>query len=158
DAPSGGKLIAGPLPTNGGAVANGLLTVRLDFGAGVFTGPPRWMEISVRPTVGGAAFSTLTPLQEVTSSPYAIPAQTAASLANGTITPTQLNTGGIAPAAGQFLSYDGGKLAWRDPGVVTGNIWSLQNNNAYYSSGNVGVGSPATTGGSKLQITGTDAL
>src|SRR5262245_33789112 len=64
DAQAGGKLVAGPLPMYGVAVANGLLTVRLDFGAGVFTGPPRWMEISVKPQVGGAAFSALSPLQE----------------------------------------------------------------------------------------------
>src|SRR5258706_11435609 len=30
------------------AVSNGLFVVTLDFGAGVFTGPSRWLQISVR--------------------------------------------------------------------------------------------------------------
>jgi len=155
DAQAGGKQVAGPLPMNGVAVANGFLTVRLDFGAGAFTGAPRWLEISARP-VGGGAFSSLSPLQEVTSSPYAIFAAAAGTVANGAVTANQLNTAGVAPNPGQILSYNAGNLLWTDPGVAAGGIWSILNNNAYYSAGNVGIGGLAGT--SKLQITGADAL
>jgi hypothetical protein len=77
----GDNAVNAPLTLSPVDVANGLFTVRLDFGAGVFTGPARWLEVAVRP-VGGGAFITLTSRQEVTSSPYAIRAQTAGSVAN----------------------------------------------------------------------------
>ena len=72
-----GQLIKGPIPMNAVTVVNGLLTVRLDFGENVFNGQARWLQISVR-QVGDGAFSPLMPRQEVTSSPYAIRAQSAA--------------------------------------------------------------------------------
>src|SRR5258708_6523381 len=68
---SPGVLIAGPLTNSAASVSNGLFTVSLDFGGGVFNGNPRWLEIGVR-TNGGAAFINLVARQKITSSPYAI--------------------------------------------------------------------------------------
>lgn len=138
DASAGVNVIAGPLPPISADVVNGLFTVRIDFGAGIFTGPARWLSVEVRPV--GGAYTTLTPRQEVTSSPYSIRAQTAGGVADGTVAANQLNTAGIPPTPGQFLSYNGGNLFWSDPGVAAGNIWSLNGNRAYYNSGNVGIG------------------
>jgi hypothetical protein len=73
-ASSGGSGIAGPLTQTASAVSNGLFTVTLDFGAGVFTGADRWLEIGVR-TNGGGAFTTLTPRQPITPTPYALHAK-----------------------------------------------------------------------------------
>ena len=115
--PSGVNVVGGPLPVGMVDVVNGLFTVRIEFVEDVFTGPARWLEVEVRPA-GAVAFKTLTPRQEVTSSPYAIRAQTAGSVANGAVTANQLSSGGVLPKVGQFLSYDGGKFLWRDPGVV----------------------------------------
>lgn len=70
-ADSGGTAEAGPLTTNAVAVSNGLFAVTLDFGAGVFTGPARWLEIGVR-TNGAGGFTTLSPRTEITPTPYAI--------------------------------------------------------------------------------------
>jgi hypothetical protein len=64
-------LVAGPLTNSLTAVSNGLFTVSLDFGAGVFAGADRWLEIGVR-TNGGGAFTMLTPRQALTPTPYAI--------------------------------------------------------------------------------------
>jgi hypothetical protein len=139
DAGAGNNVIAGPLTISPVDVANGLFTVRIDFGAGVFTGPPRWLNVEVQPT-GGGGFVALTPRQEVTSSPYSIQAQTAGSVVNGGVAANQLNTGGVAPVSGQVLSYNGGNLLWTDPGVAAGGVWSVLNNNAYYAAGNVGIG------------------
>ena len=57
-------------------VTNGLFTTSLDFGS-VFAGAPTWLAIGVR-TNGGAAFTALSPLQELTPVPYAITAASAA--------------------------------------------------------------------------------
>jgi hypothetical protein len=81
-AETGGGAVAGPLAKNAVPVTNGLFTTRLDFMNGVFTGPARWLEISVRPA-GSGNFQTLSPRQELTSSPYSIRSLTAATLPDG---------------------------------------------------------------------------
>src|ERR1035438_4017734 len=40
----GGAAVAGPVTTNGVIVTNGLFTVLIDFGPGVFTGTPYWLQ------------------------------------------------------------------------------------------------------------------
>jgi hypothetical protein len=54
------------------AVANGLFTVMLDFGAGAFDGDERWLEISVRPESEVGAYTALTDRQQITPAPYAL--------------------------------------------------------------------------------------
>ena len=95
DALSGGNQIAGPLTNNATAVTNGLFTVALDFGPGVFTGPARWLELDVR-TNGIGAFTPLLPLQQLLPMPYSIMANTASNLL-GTLAATQLS--GTVPMA-----------------------------------------------------------
>jgi len=85
-----GTVIAGPVTNAAAAVSNGFFTVALDFGPGVFTGPDRWLDISVRSN-GVAAFTPLTPRQKITAAPYAI---TAGHL-TGTVASSQL-TGAIS--------------------------------------------------------------
>src|SRR5262245_59460126 len=55
------------------AVANGIFTVQLDFGAcpTCFNGASRFLDISVR-QAGGIAYTQLSPRQQVTTTPYAI--------------------------------------------------------------------------------------
>ena len=72
DAVSNGTTIAGPLTNLAMGVTNGVFTVTLDFGAGVFTGQGRWLELGVRTNGGGGGFATLSPRQQLTPSPYAI--------------------------------------------------------------------------------------
>ena len=45
-----GVAVAGPVTNNGVIVTNGLFTVLIDFGPGVFTGETNWLEIAWRPT------------------------------------------------------------------------------------------------------------
>ncbi len=56
------------------AVANGVFTVALDFGATVFDGGDRWLSISVRPGNSLGAFTELQPRQHITAAPYALAA------------------------------------------------------------------------------------
>ncbi len=48
DALSGGSALGLPLTNATVAVSNGVFTVALDFGVGMFNGPARWLEIGVR--------------------------------------------------------------------------------------------------------------
>src|SRR6266478_4868079 len=53
DLPTGSSAFANQ--TNSAvAISNGLFTVTLDFGPGIFTGPERWLEIAVRTNGGGS--------------------------------------------------------------------------------------------------------
>src|ERR1017187_770507 len=76
-------------------VTNGLFTVPLDFGAGIFNGNARWLEIGVR-TNGTGTFTTLAPRQPVLPVPYSIFANTASNV-SGTLPATQLS--GTIPVA-----------------------------------------------------------
>jgi hypothetical protein len=73
-----GTVVGGPLIRLGNVVSNGLFTVTLDFGAAVFNGAERFLEIRVR-TNGVGAYEVLGPRQRITSTPYAITAATVAS-------------------------------------------------------------------------------
>jgi hypothetical protein len=57
------------------AIANGIFTVQLPFSTAEFTGPSRWLEISVASPPGGT-FTLLSPRQQVGVTPYALHAQT----------------------------------------------------------------------------------
>src|SRR6266446_4831335 len=83
-----GVIAGGPLTNSATTVSNGLFTVVPDSGAEEFTGADRWLEIAVR-TNGAVAFSTLQPRQQLTPSPYAIQAASAASL-SGAVSDSQL--------------------------------------------------------------------
>jgi hypothetical protein len=126
----------GPLPYDAVPVTNGLFNVSLDFGPDIFSGPARWLEISVRASGIGDP-SLLAPRTPLLPTPYAIFAGKAGSVANGTVTADQLNSGGIPPTPGQFLSYDGGNFLWSNPDVLVGNVWSRneQTGDAYYNAG-----------------------
>ncbi len=76
---AGGYQQGSTVPLSDVEVSNGIFTVQLDFNAcptcvpcsKCFDGSDRLLDISVRPT-GGGAFRPLTPRQPVTSNPYAI--------------------------------------------------------------------------------------
>jgi microcystin-dependent protein len=70
DANVAGNQIAGPATNTAVAISNGLFTVMLDFGAGIFTGTNYFVEMGVR-TNGGGSFATLAPRQQLTPAPAA---------------------------------------------------------------------------------------
>lgn len=72
DAASAGTQVGSMVPKENVTVTDGLFTVALDFGSGIFTGEARFLEIAVRPGDSGAPFTTLSPRQALTSAPYAL--------------------------------------------------------------------------------------
>lgn len=146
DASVGGNLLAGPLSINAVNVVNGLFVARLDFGVGVFTGPPRWLQVSSGPAGAGNPI-TLDRRLELTSSPYsirALAAGTADKIAPGTVV-TSLNglhdDLTLATDPTLLLSKSGNTLTLSVPGGTGGGFWSLAGSNLFYNAGNVGIGS-----------------
>ena len=75
------------------AVADGLFTVALDFGADIFTGQARWLEVAVM-YPGDAGASTLDPRQALTAAPYALSLQPGAVI-SGTAFAAPLGPGAV---------------------------------------------------------------
>jgi hypothetical protein len=124
---AGGAAVAGPAISSAVFITNGLFTVVLDFGPGIFTGAPLWMQIGAETNGGGGGFTLLTPLQPLTPTPYAIYAENSGGVNNSTISAPQLNTLG-APSSGQVLAYNGTSLVWLNQEAGGGNSWSLTGN------------------------------
>ena len=102
DTNTSGVAVAGPVTNNGVIVSNGLFTVLIDFGPGVFTGETNWLEIAVE-TNRASTFTTLTPRQQLTPTPYAIYAESASGL-SGTLSASQLTSiGNTNGGSGNFF-------------------------------------------------------
>ncbi len=137
DANTNGNQLGGTLTNSTTTVTNGLFTVTLDFGAGIFTGPDRWLEIAARTNSGGA-FTLLTPRQAIAPTPYAIFAGSASNI-TGVINSAQLG-GGFVGNAFQFTNNrnvfigDGSGLS----GVNANSLNGLQAGNFWQTTGNAG--------------------
>ena len=116
------------------AVSNGLFTTTVDFGSGIFDGTAYWLAIGVRSNGSGVVFSTLTPRQAVTPSPYALYATTA-PIADNAVTSAKILDGTIAAADlgpnsvnsthivnGQVLNADLGANAVDSSKVLDGSL------------------------------------
>lgn len=89
---SGAGQVGSTYPAPATPVSNGLFTVALDFGAN-FPGANRWLEIGVRTNGSVGAYTTLSPRQALTATPYAIMAGNAGNLGGQSST-------AFAPATG----------------------------------------------------------
>jgi hypothetical protein len=76
DAVAGGSQVGATLNDVPVAVANGVFSVGLDFGAAAFSGGDRFLEVSVRKTANDS-YTPLTPRQKINSAPYANKANSA---------------------------------------------------------------------------------
>src|ERR1043165_4346207 len=72
DDAAAGSQVGSTLTLANVSMTNGLMTVDLDFGTGVFTGDGRGLQIQVRTPAGAGSFTTLTPRQPILPTPYAL--------------------------------------------------------------------------------------
>ena len=68
------------LQVNNHTVTKGSFVVVLDFGAGVFDGSDRWIEVAVRRSHPLKGYVTLRPRQKITATPYALYANRAGNI------------------------------------------------------------------------------
>jgi len=132
---SGGSALYGPVTTNGVFVTNGLFTVTVDFGSGIFVGTPYWLQIGVE-TNGAASFTTLSLRQQLTPTPYAIYAEGAnAAGLSGTI-----------PMASLSGTFSGAVTLNNPANSFAGNGASISNVNAATLAGLAAANFWQTTG------------
>ena len=148
DALSAGTQIGSTITNNTVAVANGIFTVSLDFSSTPFTtGANRWLQVSVRKAADPPGFTTLTPRQQITSSPYSLRTLSATSADSLSavcvtcVTDSQINTVSGSKVTGAVSSAT-------TAGNVTGTV-ALTNGgtgatNATNARTNLGLGSLAT--------------
>ena len=156
DAVSGGSVAGSALTNAATPVTNGLFTVMLDFGSGVFTGSARWLDIGVR-TNGGGGFTTLSPRQKLTPTPYAVMANTASNLLGtlpatqlgGTVANSQLANNAVTVTAGTGLSGGGT--------VALGGATTLNNAGVLSVTGNPDITASTVNGAVTLGDTATSA-
>ena len=108
DALTAGNVIGSSLTNSTVAVSNGLFTVTVDFGGGVFSGAARWLEIGVRTNGSVSAYTTLSPRQPITSTPYAIQA---ASATTATAASTASSLSGTLPATSLIGTISDARLS-----------------------------------------------
>ncbi|HEY2329257.1 MAG TPA: sialidase family protein [Verrucomicrobiae bacterium] len=130
NAVTNGSQISVPLTNSAVAVSNGLFSVTLDFGAGVFTGGSDWLDLAVRAT-GATNFTALVPRQPVLPVPYAIFATGASNLL-GKLAVAQI-TGNlpasqVSGTSSNLVSFTNGNNSFS--GAFTGNGSALSNLNA----------------------------
>jgi hypothetical protein len=134
---TGGAPVITPVTNLDTPVTNGLFTVTLNFGSGIFTGGVYWLQIAVQ-TNEGAGFVTLSPRQQVTPAPYAMYAASAgtASVAqsvaaaniSGPIALTQLagnvitNSQSSVILSGTFNGNGGGLTSLNASNLASGTV------------------------------------
>src|SRR5688572_4870871 len=149
--------VGGPLTIPAVPVTNGLFAVTLDFGAGLFSGPQRWLEIAVR-TNGTASFVTLDPGQQITAVPYATHAATASNVVSGSVVKSLNNLRDdvtLTAGANVTLTPVGNSITIAASNLGgTNGPWALNGASAFYNGGNVGIGT--TSPGAVLEIRAPD--
>ena len=126
----GNTQVGSTATSNAVPISSGLFTVTLDFGS-VFSGSNYWLEIGVK-TNGAGSYTSLSPLQSIAPTPYAIFAQNA-GLAAGSYT----NAVNFSNAGNTFVGAFTGNGAGLS-NVTAATLGGLTANQFWKTSGNSG--------------------
>ncbi|MFM9997039.1 MAG: hypothetical protein ACKVU4_14710 [Phycisphaerales bacterium] len=163
NAEAGGGLVGTEVPVHNLALTDGRFTAALDFGATAFGPDARWLEIDVRSPAGAGVFITLAPRQRITAAPVAQFALAGNEGPAGPPGPSGAQgqpgpPGAPGPQGNPGLQGNPGPQGNSGPQGVPGPIgpagalgppgppgvpWSLFGASAYYTGGNVGIGTSA---------------
>lgn len=147
DALAGGAQQGSTLQRLNVAVANGIFTVSLDFGASVLPGADRFLEIGLRVNGNQGGFQQLLPRQRIGSSPYSIRSLTAENAISATTATTATNAtqlGGVA--ANQYVLTTDPRLADARP-PTAGSANYIQNSTSTQAASNFNISGNGTAGG-----------
>jgi hypothetical protein len=148
---SGGTPIAGPVTASVVSVANGLFTVSIDFGSNVWNGQSNWLEIAVEGS-GDSGFTTLSPRQLVTPTPYAIYAESAGSLPDFSVQPNADNAPNII--GGSSVNYVAGGVEGATVGGGGFDIYGFGGNEAVGGASVISGGMGNLAGGLQSAVGG----
>jgi len=171
----GGNQLASTIDINDLDVIDGYFTVQLDFNdANVFNGDACWLDISVRPG-DGSSFTTLSPRQQLTPTPYAIYAENAGAdsdwMVSGdnmySIPSGNVGIGTTSPEGSlhiqsqqpevRFEESDQSDKKWHIAGYNSGLVFAeTGEGNAMYIEPGGNVGIRTTNPGAGLHLKGTD--
>jgi len=167
-----GNQIGSAITNNSVPVASGIFTVNLDFGTAAFSGADRWLEISVRKAADPPGFTTLSPRQPITSSPFSIKTLSATSADSlsaacaGCVTDAQIDTVSGAKVTGTVANSTNAVTAANNilkaGDTMTGQLnlpvngLSVASNQLVLSGGKVGVGAVPVT--EQLEVNGSVAI
>jgi hypothetical protein len=169
DAVASGNQVGSAVMVISHTVTDGLFTVGLDFGAGVFQGSARWLEIGVRPGGSGGGFTNLSPRQALSAAPYAVSLVPGATITgtsgNALLSVYNANANGVygvsnsgalnAGVSGYSTAINGnGLIGEANTGASAVGVWgrSYQGYGGYFTS-TVGTGVLAS-GGNGIYSTG----
>src|SRR5436190_9004589 len=125
--PSGAITVGTSNVLNDLVTTNGLFTVTLDYGTGIFDGNARWLQIAVRPGVSTGPYTNVNPRQRITPTPYAIFAGNSSNLS------ATLPSGALSGVYSNALTLTNANNNFR--GKFTGNGSGLTNVDAATLSG-----------------------
>ena len=134
DVAASGSAVGAMITNTATPVSNGLFSVRLDFGSGVFTGGARWLEMAARTNGSADAFELMLPRNELTPAPYALYAPSAGT---ASAMPASGLTGTVSLAQLPTTVLTNGASAVSLTGSFTGNGAGLTNLDATRLTGTI---------------------